>query len=927
MIDESLFKSDYLGKDGFIWWLGQVASRDSWKDQSSHLNFKDSNVSKKTWPERCKVRIIGYHSFKESDLKDEDLPWAHVMMDPALGSGQGGEGMPNNLTGGEVCFGFFLDGDDAQQPVVVGLLHRHRMVENYPKDNDFAFRPFTGHPGSIPPTKREKLNPSLPTEAPSPITPTIEAANPGIAFTDGNFVINPIDAFNVNLGLGVTANPLNVKFGDTLWTTEEAFVQVAFDKKSLISYTPPSNCKDNMIGQITQALQDFIGFTNGIQKYAGTYIDPILNEIVDIKNKVKSVARSIGGIIRLIINSIRGSLIKCIIYLFKKFIGIVVPSPQQTIISQATKTLLDKIFCIVEKVIPLIITFIEDLLIDLVDSAISAPICAIEQWTSSILAKAMDSIEEAIEPIISGISWLTGGLSDVFNVLNQASSLANTIYSFIGCDSLKCTTPSTWVSNIGPSNAEADNWSKIVGNINFLKGESESLGSLEAAISETSFYGGGSNYQSCNELVNDPKDQKDLPILYPGVRLSKCIPPIVDVYGDGIGAKLIPIVNSNGSILSVEIISGGTGYTFKPTLTIVDKSGYGTGATAEAIIDSKGTITKVLITSSGRGYCRGNYGDDVSSSKDLLLSASKTKIYEGESVDIKIVSLNVPDNTEIRYQIIGINRTDIKQNLEGTLLLKNSGASITIDSVADDIIKYKELTFKLPDYEKEVSVFIEDKTAKIKIGTYQLVSDKYRINEGGDFTIILTTTNIEDNTVIPFDISGISTGLIPNQEEYSNFKVVNNRSKIKFQTNKGIIRNNEIFKLELKNSKTSIGVVINTIKTPGISTIPKVCIQELVVTKPGIGYTSGDTITDGVNTYYPVIAPENGVIVSVKPLSVPVCGFTDPPTITINTNTGIGAEIVPVVSLETSQSSGGNRELNQNNIGFGASVINVVDCV
>lgn len=60
MIDETLFKTNYLGKDGFIWWLGQVAPAKSWKAQASHANFQDSAKKDKNWPERCKVRIIGY---------------------------------------------------------------------------------------------------------------------------------------------------------------------------------------------------------------------------------------------------------------------------------------------------------------------------------------------------------------------------------------------------------------------------------------------------------------------------------------------------------------------------------------------------------------------------------------------------------------------------------------------------------------------------------------------------------------------------------------------------------------------------------------------------------------------------------------------------------------------------------------------------
>ena len=144
MIDESLFKVNHLGKDGFIWWLGKVAPKEVWKSQSLIKNYDDPDKKAKNWDQRCKVRIIGYHSFRKSELEDTDLPWAHIMVDPMFGSGQGGEGMTHNLQGGETCFGFFLDGDDAQQPVVVGLISRHPFSQNYPEDREFAFSQTTG---------------------------------------------------------------------------------------------------------------------------------------------------------------------------------------------------------------------------------------------------------------------------------------------------------------------------------------------------------------------------------------------------------------------------------------------------------------------------------------------------------------------------------------------------------------------------------------------------------------------------------------------------------------------------------------------------------------------------------------------------------------------------------------------------------------
>jgi hypothetical protein len=689
MIDETLFKSDYLGKDGFTWWLGQVAPYTAWKKDSAVTN---PNNSKKNWGERCKVRIIGYHTFNKNELKDEELPWAHILLDPGFGSAQGGEGMSSNLVGGETCFGFFLDGDNAQQPIIVGLLYRSTAVKNYSLDGDLAFRPFTGHPNNnITPTKLERREDKVVKETDtSPITPTQSQA--GIGWTDGNFVFNPNLDFAINLNLKDV--PV---YGDKLIAGELSQATLAFFKKTDITFTTPNGCENNLIGQITQKLQDFISFTNGLDKYANVYLDPVLNEIVDIKNTIKNTARSLVGIIRLIINNLRNGIIKYIISQFKRLIGLVIPPPQQAITAQAAKNILNILFCLLEKIITQLVPYIENLLTDMVDSVFNAPTCAVEQWASAVLSGVMGTIEDSIGAILSGIDWLTGGVTNISNMLNQASSLASTIYNFIGCDSLKCKTPSTWSSRFGLSTQDADNWNKIVGNVNVFNGIKSDIGSVEGALSELSLMNGNNNsYSSCNQSINNPITQSDIIALPYGVRYPYPIPPVINIYGDGIGGILEPIVDENGSIVSVDIKSGGLDYSDAPYLTVLDKSGYGSGATLEAQIDDNGTIDAVYVINPGIGY------------------------------------------------------------------------------------------------------------------TYQAAN---------------------------------STNPVPPEKRVG-------------------------------------------------------CLIDIKVLKPGFAYSQNDTITVGVHTFIPIVSPASGSIVSIKPIQNPICEFKGLPEVVINTDTGVGAQLIPVIKYQ-----------------------------
>lgn len=69
---------------------------------------------------RVRVRAIGIHPEKgEGAVPTEHLPWAYVML-PTTASGMSGIGSTHGLIDGSWVAGYFLDGRDAQQPVVIG---------------------------------------------------------------------------------------------------------------------------------------------------------------------------------------------------------------------------------------------------------------------------------------------------------------------------------------------------------------------------------------------------------------------------------------------------------------------------------------------------------------------------------------------------------------------------------------------------------------------------------------------------------------------------------------------------------------------------------------------------------------------------------------------------------------------------------------
>ena len=116
----SLFNPGFIG-GSFIWWIGQVADDSSWRINLSEKQFEDPKAGVPGWGYRYKVRIIGHHDKDEAVIESDQLPWAQCMY-PVWGGGQGATYMTPGIKQGMFVFGFFMDGQDMQVPVIMGVL-------------------------------------------------------------------------------------------------------------------------------------------------------------------------------------------------------------------------------------------------------------------------------------------------------------------------------------------------------------------------------------------------------------------------------------------------------------------------------------------------------------------------------------------------------------------------------------------------------------------------------------------------------------------------------------------------------------------------------------------------------------------------------------------------------------------------------------
>ena len=129
---------EFFGKDGFQWFIAQVAPDKVWRDENNQ-NFDNGF--------RAKIRILGYHpgeSEDEGGISDENLPWAHFLVSPQFGAGNNNTGTSFALQGGEMVVGFFLDGEEAQQPVVFGSFFANYNIDDLVSYKDALKKGSTG---------------------------------------------------------------------------------------------------------------------------------------------------------------------------------------------------------------------------------------------------------------------------------------------------------------------------------------------------------------------------------------------------------------------------------------------------------------------------------------------------------------------------------------------------------------------------------------------------------------------------------------------------------------------------------------------------------------------------------------------------------------------------------------------------------------
>ena len=811
--------TNFIGRDPMQWWIGQVTDPDKGK-WGDCLEKQQADDGEDINAFRCRVRIVGYHG-NDSDLPDEELPLAHVLLPPNT-STTGGCGATMKYHGGEVVVGFFFDGEDGQQPVIFGTLFKQPFVTDQLKSSEFNtqkqidFIPYT------PPNVRQRA---------------------------GKQQIAPSSPWNGGFSPGELVKTIAQK-------QKEAATNITID-----NYTP---CEDNEISKISNAIKDFTRKMETFQKLNSTdaYVNPIFGGIVDIQQEIRLASNKIHNSMTKLIRRGRSWVIQDTLEKLSTTLKDKTPKPLQAPAGQATNALIDTIFCNLEKIQDQLTGYLEKSLENMIGQVLDVPICGVENFLSDMFGQINNILDTGLGDMFSQLNAIQGGgIALPSETFTKAIRFANIITNVLDCDRQNCPENTSYSSKNGVVKSIEDSFDTIGSKIgldrlvNIADGISDIADALPAATSRP----------NCTTNV------------------LKCGPPRVDFVGSsGKGATGSAIVNALGNIIGVAINGTGFGYQNPPLLSFFDSCDKGYGAGGYPIM---GPVSKIA---EGTGVFVGGAGGIQLTSNGLPINAGGeggipvlTSDGKTITVDGKLILAGSIGGTPVKAGSIGgipiiIDGVPVIVNGEGGQGLTAGGFPLVIGETND----FSGLTITVGGESDEDLLYVPDPNG----------------NQLGVVGVVITAPGQEylSNTT-ETDLDGNVKELIPDP----NGNYDGEQSYVTSLSD--VVVENTGFGYDDNDTATVGG---GSVSSAG-SNLP--------------GDATGDIIQDPSQAQIELII-EDGLITGANVINGGF-GFTKLPEININSDTGAGAKLSPVLKFTKVDDASQLAQITQN------AVVTVISCI
>ena len=581
MIENNLLKTNFTGKDGFRWWIGQVAPESAQGNQIQEIGD--------AWGTRVKVRIFGYHPPDETELANDDLPWAQVLLSPQCGSGKANRGKSLRVSPGDTVMGFFLDGDDAQLPVVMGLFAKSGNPKfGGNEEYTYPFQPFTGY------TSKIKASDYM-----------IKGEGGG---SDGKF--SQRSGRNVSAS---TAKKIQDGRKDKL---PERSTSAANEK--VINFGGRNqNTVDKIYGNVENAINEV---ANASPKDKFRIID-------NASRKITGIAQSLSGsFVNKTFADLSPKLNKGLHDLYKRTYAAVLLATQnpaiakkagtaaQTAMVGPVRSLQNFIPCAVKNISENLFGSVRNILTSLLDNVENFVSCIGDQFIGALFNDIIGKINDQLGGLMKGVSKIFNG--------NLVDMLRSTAEGLLGLSSaFNCELPSA-VDGLG---AKTNNWVMGKGPKDVAGVTAEAILSVanaaqeleEAAESPGGILGNLGIFDFMRPDVSTPGFSSQLGDCYTGPPLN-CVGIKINIFGGGgEGASAMPILGSivgdafatqTASLIGIKVTNGGGSYVTPPFVEIVDNCNKGYGAVARAVIDydpnssTYQQVVDVYVVTGGENY-------------------------------------------------------------------------------------------------------------------------------------------------------------------------------------------------------------------------------------------------------------------------------------------------------------------------------------
>lgn len=398
---QQLFNPESAHANPMYWWMGQVVDESCWQGNSNSKIHERDDVE--GWGKRYKVRIFGRDT-KVKDVPDDQLEMAQIVYPVTAGSGHGGSYQTANIRQGAYVVGFYKDGINGTEPIILGCLGNNSQTRLFGGDPEEGFIPRDGFFGV---ENKKVSNKDLYTK-------------PGSAATN------------------------NAKQEQNSKTRDLVIQRADGSIHSVVLKTLECDGPKGELKGIQGAIQKALATIARIKLAANSTIDTAKSITSNVNAIVNSTVSFITGLVKKLVEKARGYVLKKLENGLKDVGQLLFPNaryPFSKVAEQSTDTL----GCVFKKIIDGLLALVKKLFEGLVDKFINAPACAAEKFVGDIISSILGDIVDGIQSVLSAINGFLSAIEGIASIAFTILDFVSGLLKFLKCeDTPSCEYKDNW---------------------------------------------------------------------------------------------------------------------------------------------------------------------------------------------------------------------------------------------------------------------------------------------------------------------------------------------------------------------------------------------------------------------------------------------------------------------------------------------------